>query len=91
MAETDDQLLERLSYLRGAVWSWGHWSPPSAQWDHDHCAVCWARFTAVDVSGERPLRAGYTAKGPDGQPEYHWLCSDCFQAHHELFDWNLSA
>ena len=83
MAETDGELLQRLSYLRGAVWSWASWAPPRAGWDHDHCAVCWMRFTR--------LSEGYTAMGRVGQPHYHWLCADCFRAHRELFGWSLSA
>ena len=91
MAETDDELLQRLPYLREAVWSWAEWTPPSHRWDHDHCAVCWARFTIIEVPGEAPLREGYTARGPAGEPKYHWLCAHCLQAHRELFDWSLSA
>ena len=82
MPETDDELLERLAYLRGVVWSWARWAPPSERWDHDHCAVCWTRFTG--------RCEGYTTTGPAGQPQYHWLCADCFQAHRGLFDWTLS-
>ena len=91
MPETDDELLERLAYLRGAVWSGATWSPPSQGWDHDHCAVCWARFTTLDAPGEHPLRTGYTAPGPAGEPAYHWLCADCFRVHRELFGWSVTG
>jgi hypothetical protein len=85
MPETDHELLERLAYLRGAVWSWVTWSSPSEQWDHDHCVVCWARF------GGAWLAEGYAAAGPAGQPEYHWLCSSCFRDRRDLFDWTVRA
>lgn len=88
MPETNDELLERLAYLRGAAWSWATWSPLRDSWDHDHCVVCWARFATLDTPGEEALREGFATEGPAGQPTYHWLCSDCFGAHREVFGWS---
>ena len=62
-------------------------------WDHDHCEVCWARFTTLEVPDEDPLTEGYTTPGPAGlpdsewRPDYHWVCAPCFAAHRELFGW----
>jgi hypothetical protein len=89
MPETNDELLERLAYLRGAVWSRATWSPPSERWDHEHCVVCWARFVTLEASEEEPLREGLATTGPAGQPEYHWLCPDCFHAYREVFGWSV--
>jgi hypothetical protein len=64
MPETNDELLERLAYQRGAVWTWATRSPPSESWDHDHCVVCWARFATLDTPGEELLREGFATTGP---------------------------
>jgi hypothetical protein len=58
-------------------------------WDHDHCAGCFAKF-ADEASGSEPiLREGYTtgADYPRGA-QYEWVCLECFAAFREAMDWS---
>jgi hypothetical protein len=70
--------------------------PVADIWDHDHCEVCWARFTIFDIPNESPLREGYTLPGPAGSPEsewkpaYHWVCERCFNEHRALLGWTVT-
>ena len=52
-------------------------------WDHDHCAFCWAKF----VEGVAPdaLQVGYCT--PD---EYHWVCDTCFHDFKDQFGWQVA-
>ena len=85
--ETAEQLVERLNYLRGAAWQRAQWAPEGT-WDHDHFEVCWTKFDASDGRD-----SGLTTAGPAGRPQderrprYHWLCTECFDRHTELFGW----
>jgi hypothetical protein len=53
---------------------------PREDWDHDHCAFCWAKFL-VAGAGEG-LHEGYVTE--DG---YHWICGRCFEDFREEFGW----
>ena len=55
------------------------WVRPRAEWDHDHCAFCWAKF--ADVDGPEILREGYAT--PD---DYYWICPTCFTDFREQSD-----
>jgi hypothetical protein len=52
-----------------AVWS--------RDWDHDHCAACWGKYSESGDSGV--LREGY-ATGLDYTKGagYEWVCQQCF-------------
>jgi hypothetical protein len=52
-------------------------------WDHDHCAFCWAKFMVEDVPGV--LHEGYAT-----QDDYHWICSSCFEDFREEFKGTLT-
>jgi hypothetical protein len=67
---------------------------PSAEWDHDHCIFCWARF--IEASGPQAeeigrdpdsLQVGYTA-GPEGG---EWVCPSCFDEFADRFAWTTSS
>lgn len=51
-------------------------------WDHDHCAFCWAKFMVED----RPdvLHEGYATTD-----DYHWICEPCFRDFQEQFRWTV--
>jgi len=50
-------------------------------WEHDHCAGCWARLIepGVEIEGEPSLHEGYavTEEYPRGA-DYEWVCPSCF-------------
>jgi hypothetical protein len=85
--ETAEQLVERLNYLRGAAWQRAQWVPEGT-WDHEHCAVCWAKFDAVGGRDSGLATAGPAGRSPaDQRPGYYWLCPECFDRHAQLFGW----
>ena len=56
---------------------------PNAQWDHDHCAFCWAKFMVEEVP--EVLHEGYCT-----EDEYHWICASCFSDFRDHFEWKLA-
>ncbi len=44
----------------------------NAEWDHDHCFFCHAKFSLED--GPDVLREGYST-----EDEYRWICETCFE------------
>jgi hypothetical protein len=63
-------------------------------WDHDHCHFCYQ--TAFSERYDGDLREGWTTSGPAGkpvseqQPNYHWVCPQCFVQLRERFQWKVS-
>lgn len=53
---------------------------PRPDWDHDHCAFCWAKF--MEGSYPETLQRGWTTAD-----EYHWVCPPCFEDFRERFQW----
>lgn len=49
---------------------------------HDHCEVCWARFSRYN--GFDDLRAGYYEEESKG-----WICPKCYNAFANLFGWSI--
>jgi len=79
---TDWRLGGQERYLTGVTLRWQEYRAPRADWDHDHCAFCWAEFT------ERPdpkvQHAGYATLD-----EYHWICKRCFNDFRDRFAWTV--
>jgi hypothetical protein len=44
-------------WMYGASFRWERYRAPTADWDHDHCALCWAKF--MDADQKDVLREGY--------------------------------
>ena len=67
----------------------------AAVWDHDHCHFCYD--SAFSERYEDDLREGWTTSGPAGlpgseqQPDYHWVCPDCFELYREQFGWTVET
>ena len=80
----DWRLNGQLRYLCGVDLCWRTYRqyPKDENWDHDHCAFCWAKFMVVDYP--EVLHAGYCTVD-----EYHWICSSCFNDFHEIFGWHV--
>lgn len=58
------------------------WAAPSADWEHEHCAFCWAKFAASPGA----LREGYATE--DGK---FWICHACFDDFKDAFHWIVAA
>jgi hypothetical protein len=56
------------------------------EWDHDHCAACWAKFS--ESGDSEVLRDGY-ATGPDYPKgaRYEWVCRQCFADLQSEMNW----
>jgi hypothetical protein len=85
-------MTERLDYLdalKGLTWWRSTWTRPKPEWDHDHCAACWAKFSddIPNTQGE-----GYTT-GPDYRhgARYEWVCEECFSRLKERMDWAVGG
>jgi hypothetical protein len=55
---------------------------PRADWDHDHCEGCWAKFME---SGSDALTEGYVTE--DGN---RWVCPECFRDLRREMEWELA-
>ena len=72
-----DWRYDNIEYLQGATFRLAKYKAPSADWDHDHCSGCWAKF--ADFDGTDILHEGYFAACPDketSEPEFVSRCTD---------------
>ncbi len=69
-------------YLTGVTLRWQEYRAPRPDWDHDHCAFCWAKF----MEGAEPeiQHAGYATVD-----RTHWVCKQCFTDFQERFKWKV--
>lgn len=56
------------------------YAAPSAEWDHDHCEFCAAKFSAAPED----LHAGYATANDE-----HWICPTCFTDFVDVFQWTV--
>ena len=94
---SDWRLTGQERYLSGAVWVRKGYRAPSARWEHDHCAFCWAKFMDPDFSPEHRrfveehpevLTVGYTTVVDEARGD-HWVCPTCFDDFAERFGWRV--
>lgn len=79
---SDDWRLQgQEKYLKGVVLQRKTYSPRCAEWEHDHCEFCGAKFS---------LQAGDIEKGYSTADEHHWVCDGCFADFRTRFEWTLS-
>ena len=45
-----DYRLLQLKHMEGCTFRLLRYKAPSAEWDHDHCQACWAKFAEYDHS-----------------------------------------
>ena len=83
---SDWRLMGQQKYLMGAELCRRAYRPypHNADWDHDHCAFCGAKFMVAD--GPDVLHDGYCTLD-----EYRWICSECFDDFREMFAWSVVA
>ncbi|WP_271504281.1 hypothetical protein [Bradyrhizobium sp. CCBAU 11357] len=80
------QNLDYLDALKGLTFWRSTWERPSPDWDHDHCAACWAKFSDKTPDS---LREGYTT-GTDYRlgARYEWVCEECFSKLKDQMMWS---
>lgn len=85
MKEDNDWRLQgQVRYLQGAVLvrrSYRRYAR-NPEWDHDHCAFCWAKFIVDDYPDTQ--HEGYCT-----EDEYHWICDQCFTDFRDRFGWSV--
>jgi hypothetical protein len=83
MTERDDGwLTDQADHLIGVTLSRREWTADSVRDDHDHCALCWAKFAKLGPFGE--LHVGWRTS--DGR---HWVCQQCVDDFKVRFQWVL--
>ncbi len=78
---SDWRLQGQEKYLTGVVLVKKRYRKRSEEWEHDHCAFCWQKFS------ERPgdLNEGYAT-----EDEYRWICETCYEDFKEQFRWTVT-
>jgi hypothetical protein len=79
-----DWRIAPIKRLHGQRFRLKNYYPPSSAWEHDHCAVCWAKFMLAEDCLNRgyAISAEYT-HGEDSE----WLCEECFRDLHKVMAW----
>lgn len=55
--EQKQHKLKKLEHLGALTFTFADHTPPSPEWDHDHCEGCWTKFALFDAQGI--LHSGY--------------------------------
>ena len=85
MASDDDWRLQgQESYLANRTLRWSKWSSPRPDWDHDHCAFCWAEFGSQVTE-----HCAYDSGWVTADDEYDWVCPVCFDDFRSRFNWSV--
>ena len=68
--------IDNAEHLRGVRLKLQTYAQWRDDWDHDHCAGCWAKF--AEFEGPDILHQGYatTSDYPKGA-RYAWVCKQC--------------
>ena len=81
MIEKDDWRLNgQEKYLQCKTLYFRKWVAPQKDWDHDHCAFCWEKFSNYPDT----LHEGYAT-----HDRYHWICPECFHDFKTIFQWEV--
>ncbi len=85
----DDWRLMNAEHLRSLSFELKPYQRWSENWDHDHCAACFAKFAQTDVS-EDALHVGWAAgeDHPHGAAD-DWICEDCFSELSVVPGWRI--
>ena len=81
-SDNDWRLNGQEKFLQEAELKRTEYSPPSPEWDHDHCEFCWAKF--MDAGASNALGVGYKTLN-----DSHWICETCFDEFKTRFKWIL--
>jgi hypothetical protein len=87
---TREERIQQASALRNAVLLRKPYRRYRDDWDHDHCAACWAKFAEWDEPDI--LHEGYaTTAEYDLGEDYDWVCPSCFDELHVEMEWRLAG
>ncbi len=81
--EKDWRLTDQEPYLMGKMLVRKTYVPPRPDWDHDHCAFCWATLMQNGEAGT--YKEGYVTE--DNQ--CWWICPPCFAGFKDKFEWTV--
>jgi hypothetical protein len=82
-----DWRIDNVNGLQGQSFRWKNYYARSENWDHDHCAACWAKFM---LNGEGLLIQGYAVSEEyEHGLDYAWVCADCFKDLAGIMDWRV--
>lgn len=85
---TRDEQLRLMSDLRNVAFRRKRYKQWSPEWDHDHCSVCWAKFSERNFPDV--LHEGYaTAADYEHGEDYDWICQTCFMDFQGEMGWRL--
>jgi hypothetical protein len=93
-SDSDWRLAKKHDYLIGVTVRFKPYSKWSADWEHDHCSFCWAKFMEKDDPNRKAdcLHEGYAVVAHDDfRDDYHWICTVCFDDFKEQFQWKLET
>ncbi len=75
--------------LKGALLQRRTYEAPSEDWDHGHCACCWATF--ADFDGADIQHGGYTTTDAcEHGAGYDWVCDQCFSELKDDMEWRVA-
>ena len=69
--ERDWRLSFQSEHLRSETFVQKTWTQTRPDWDHDHCAFCWAKMGPESMPDV--LHQGFSTAD-----EYDWVCPKCF-------------
>jgi hypothetical protein len=85
-----DWRVENAKWLRGLGLRRKKYRKRSEQWDHDHCAGCWAKF--AEFEGSDIQHEGYaTCEDYKFGADYDWVCMKCFSDLKDEMGWTEVA
>lgn len=83
MTENDHSwLTDQGDHLKAVTLTRRDWAPAHVDDDHDHCALCWAKFSKLGLPGE--LRIGWCTAD-----RRYWVCQQCVDDFSVRFQWTL--
>src|SRR5690349_10481821 len=99
--DDDWRVTNQGKFLEGATFVRKPYRVRSAEWEHDHCEFCHAKFIDPAFSEDHAALAraddtiqteGYAGlgTGPERQDEYHWVCASCFGDFRDRFAWQVA-
>jgi len=80
--------IDNANHLQNVRWQFRRYARWSENWDHDHCAACWAKF--AEFAGLDIQHEGYATS--DDYPKgagYEWVCTTCFNDLKEDMGWSV--
>jgi hypothetical protein len=80
--KNDWRLKRQRKYLQGIKLQWKEFRAYRSGSESDHCEFCWAKFQ--NVQQPDVLREGYAS-----EDNYYWICRNCFDDFHEMFQWQV--